>query len=202
MTSAGLTFSMPSNMVDQVSAEIAGPTSLEDCQENFGGRISFCHATSSETNPYNFHYNQPCTAAFHAGHFEEPGSQNSGHEDDFFTDDEDVNCGRDTVVPTCEELGTCYEPTPTPKVEVKVETAIYSESSCDSNDVKVIYYLKEDGEEIEGVGVEFEYNGTVKTAHTGSDGKAVVKFEYTGEAYAYARPDAQKHEETHISKAT
>lgn len=107
VTSVGLTFGMPKNALSKADAVTLWPTSLSDCQERFE-RISFCHATSSETNPYNFHYNQPCTAAFgsgrHSGHFQEGGTTAAGHEDDYFTDDN--TCGTEEEVPTdvCENI--------------------------------------------------------------------------------------------------
>lgn len=112
-TGIGLVLSRPTG---NANAETVWPTSLADCQARFPEGISFCHATHAENNPYNFHYNQPCTAAFgsghgNSGHFEEDGTPAAGHEfpeigtADYFTDDR--SCGQDE--PVCEETVTCSD---------------------------------------------------------------------------------------------
>ncbi len=54
-----------------------------------GKKITICHATSSETNPYNtLHVSENATA----GHFEENGTQAAGHELDLLIDSPNAVC--------------------------------------------------------------------------------------------------------------
>ncbi len=199
VTSVGLTFGMPKNTISQVSADTDWPTSLADCEERFE-RISFCHATHAENNPYNFHYNQPCEAAFgsgqgNSGHFEEDGTPAAGHEfpeigtADFFTDDEDNTCGGE------------IEPTPTPETNQKVSTIVL-DPSCESNTVSASVHVQHNNVDQSGVRVVFRYVGQEKIAYTGNDGKASVGFNYTVDGHVEILPDGFPTKLEYITKET
>lgn len=78
---------------------------------------AYCHATSSEVNPYNYLFNSAWTQ-----HFEDNGTPKAGHELDFFTYVGDTQClGVQPVTPTptlgLTPTGTPTEtPTETPSV--------------------------------------------------------------------------------------
>ncbi len=56
---------------------------------NGNAKITICHATSSETNPYNtLHVSENATA----GHFDENGTQLAGHELDLLINDPTAEC--------------------------------------------------------------------------------------------------------------
>ncbi len=78
----------------------------EECKEQ-GKKITICHATSSETNPY-VKETIACEALYgkngNAGHFDENGNPLVGHEEDFVLFDDSKEC-------SVEE-----DPTPTPSI--------------------------------------------------------------------------------------
>lgn len=59
--------------------------SYQECEDTYGGKLEFCHATSSEDNPY-VRIEVACEALYgkngNAGHLDENGTPLAGHEDD------------------------------------------------------------------------------------------------------------------------
>ena len=74
-------------------------------------KVTICHATGSETNPYTQNI---VSANAIGGHFDNPGTPKAGHEADLLLEGE-VNCP--APVPTVEPTPT-EEVSPTPEVDV------------------------------------------------------------------------------------
>lgn len=72
-------------------------------------KVTICHATGSETNPYTQNVVSPNAIE---GHFDNPGTPKAGHESDLLFEGE-VDCPEPEVTPTPTD-----EPTPTPTEEV------------------------------------------------------------------------------------
>ena len=159
--------------------------------------VTICHATSSDTNPY-----EQITAAYPAiygvaGHFSEPGTPNSGHEEDY-----EGEC-------TCEDLpANCASPSPkaspSPSASPRTEPSPSPESSpdpaqevglgingpsCTSNSFHTELKVKVGGVGQKDITVKFSYKAEEKTAKTNSDGVAGVDFEFRGNGEVKAMSD-------------
>ena len=61
----------------------------QECENQYGGELTFCHATSSQAHPYS-KLTVACEALYgqlgSAGHVEENGTPAAGHEEDVMVD--------------------------------------------------------------------------------------------------------------------
>lgn len=90
------------------SETFSGPFSaqlgVEGCVGN-GTSVTFCHATSSESNPFITLTTAIAAAVGEAGHFYENGTTQAGHEDDYVGACVEVPpvCTEDCEPPVCEQ---------------------------------------------------------------------------------------------------
>lgn len=172
------------------------------------GQVTICHATSSETNPYN-KLTISCNAVYgangNAGHFDENGTPLAGHEEDVFADEHGLCPGESVEVtptpspepfpsesPTPEESPApsptiiANLPSPTPSSSPTSEepgrqTALATDHLvCDLTYFDVIMDVKDHGTPVENVLVRFTYAGTTLEARTNSGGRAKVTFTRNG----------------------
>jgi hypothetical protein len=112
----------------EVSAHHYIPTQAE-C-EAMGKKMTICHATSSQTNPYN-EITISCNALYgnngNAGHFDENGTPHAGHEDDWVPHDGQT-CSGATATPT-----PTPAPTATPTPSATPEPTSTPQSTPDPN---------------------------------------------------------------------
>src|SRR3989344_7595360 len=81
--------------------------------ENHGNEvITICHATESEANPYT---KLVVSNLSQAGHFDNNGTPNSGHEDDLWFEG-DVPCPDDVTPSPSPSVSPSATPTPSPTV--------------------------------------------------------------------------------------
>lgn len=93
----------------------------EQCEAQ-GGRITICHATSSEENPY-VEITVACEAMYgngNAGHFDENGTTQAGHEDDFVPHDGQTCANPTGATPTPSPSAS---PTPEPSATPEPSTS-------------------------------------------------------------------------------
>lgn len=183
---------------------------LEECQE-MGGRITICHATSSETNPY-VEITIACQALYgangNAGHFDENGSPLNGHEDDFIPH-EGESCSP-VASPTPTPTPT---PSPTPNPSATPQPSATPSSTpgtgtgggnsqdgkqtslgndnlqCTATTFDATMDIKENGTGVKDVLVTFVYNGSVKQARTNDNGRAKVSYDQNGNGTLSASAD-------------
>jgi hypothetical protein len=107
----------------QSSLRAAGPAITYDQCVAQDKKITICHATSSETNPYN-KLTISCNAIYggprgSAGHFSENGTTLAGHEDDVFADENGLCPGETLPSPTPSvSPSPTVSPSPSPSPEV------------------------------------------------------------------------------------
>ncbi len=98
--------------------EIIPFPTLEECESEYEGKITICHATSSEDNPYTV-LTIACEALYgqngNGGHLNEDGSPKAGHEDDLMADENGL-CAQTEPSPS-PTIEPSVSPTPTPTVE-------------------------------------------------------------------------------------
>jgi hypothetical protein len=170
-----------------------------------GKKITICHATSSETNPYESE-TISCNAIYgqngNAGHFDENGTPQAGHEDDVFADENGLCPGETlptpSVTPSIEPTPTIIieateeptpslqptvSPTPTGSPDPGRETSMGYDgdlNKCESKTFNVTMVVKDHGNPVENILVTFIYNSTTLQARTNKDGQATVTFEKAG----------------------
>ncbi|MEN8253022.1 MAG: hypothetical protein ABFQ62_01440 [Patescibacteria group bacterium] len=163
----------------------------EECEENYDGKLLFCHATSAEDNPYVL-VETACEAVYgkngNAGHLDENGTPLAGHENDVMADengdcpgDEEEPEPTETPIPTETPDPTDNpEPSSSPDPESGKHSALGFDVNCYSNNFDVVMDLKENGNPVGDKEVTFTYTSS-KTAKTNQDGRARVSFAVAGD---------------------
>jgi hypothetical protein len=193
----------------------------EECEAQ-GGRITICHATSSEENPY-VEITVACEALYgngNAGHFDENGTTQAGHEDDFVPHDGQT-CANPTgpspsptptasVEPTpASSPSPTANPTPTPAAPPAVggtsgdsgrRTVLANDNlQCNNTSFDAVMDVFENGTAQENILVRFSYNGSTKEARTNSSGRARVIFDINGNGTVTAVADGYPSQSMNIT---
>lgn len=193
------------NLAVSVSAAGTFPT-YEQCEAQ-GKKLTICHATSSETNPYN-RIEIACDALYgrngHAGHLSENGTTQAGHEDDQPVDNAGLCPGeaRPTPTPSITPSPSAtptiiIDPSPTPSISPNPSispdpnsgkhSALGVDVCCDDT-FDAVYDVTENGKPIANIEVTFTYNPTL-TARTNENGRAKVTFPKRGDRTVSAQAD-------------
>lgn len=90
-------------------------------------------------------------------------------------------------------------PTPTPNTDSSLATI---DPSCESDTVTAIHKVAKDNQPVQGVRVRFTYNGVEQTVETDADGKATVRFAYTGDEFVNSYPDGFADAANFVTKET
>lgn len=197
-----LAFSLSLTSVSPSKAHHYIPT-YEEC-EAMGNKITICHATSSETNPY-VEITIACEAMYgngNAGHFSENGTTLAGHEDDYVLH-EGGSCNIPTeAVPTPTPTESLI-PTPTPmskndpqptgqppaaptsqsegnKSEGRQSSLANDNLQCTTSYFDAVMDVKDNGNPVRDILVRFAYNGASREARTNENGRAKVAFDQNG----------------------
>lgn len=185
---------------------------LAEC-EAAGKKIRICHATSSETNPYE-DIEIACNAAYgsngNAGHFDENGTPLSGHEDDLVPHDGQGCPGDPSPTPSVSPSpDPSVEPSPTPSVSPSptasptstpgttgggnqegCHTSLANDHlQCNEKSFDAVMDIKDGDTFLKDVLVRFTFNGETKEARTNEFGRARVAYGFTGNGSVYAVPE-------------